>query len=50
VEQFQYLEQPYQIKILFRKKLRGDSSQGMPATFGAEPFVLQFANNIKIKI
>jgi hypothetical protein len=44
VEQFKYLGTALMIKILFRKKLRADLSQGLLAviwSFGAEPFVLQ---------
>jgi len=43
VEEFKYLGNTLTIKILFRKKLRADSSQGSLLSFVAESFVFLFA-------
>jgi len=43
VEKFKYLGNILTNKILFRKKLKEDSSQGSLLSFGAESFVFMFA-------
>jgi len=52
LEQLKHLEKPSRIKILFRKKLSADTSQGTLATFQCRIFWLPsvLSKNLKINI